>query len=131
VTTIRCFIVDDDPDDQELFSAAMEKTSLQDYTCIFADDGEEAIEKLNEGFVPDYIFLDLNMPRLNGMQCLKEIRKQQHLQQIPIAIYTTSADEGSKREALRLGATAFISKPARFNDLVSKLDDFFTAHMPI
>ncbi|RXK87382.1 response regulator [Filimonas effusa] len=125
-----CLIVDDDADDQELFSAAMEKTMLDNYTCIFAGDGAEAIALLNTAPVPDYIFLDLNMPRLNGLQCLSEIRKQERLQEVPVAIYSTSSDELSKNKALGLGATAFISKPTRFHELISKLNDFFSAHAP-
>lgn len=121
-------MVDDDEDDQELFSAAMEKTVLKYYTCDFADDGAEAIGILNDNPVPDYIFLDLNMPRLNGLQCLSEIRKQQRLEKVPVAIYSTSSDESSREQAFRLGATSFITKPARFGDLISRLNDFFMTY---
>lgn len=101
---------------------------LQHYTCSFAGDGVEALEQLSSKELPHYIFLDLNMPKLNGIQCLGEIRKQPHLQQVPVAIYSTSTDESSKAQAMSLGATAFISKPARFNELVSRLNDFFREH---
>lgn len=127
---ILCLIVDDDADDQELFSAAMEETTLGNYTCIFAGDGAEAIALLKNNPTPDYIFLDLNMPRLNGLQCLTEMRKQEELQEVPIAIYSTSTDESSRSKAMGLGATAFISKPTRFHDLISKLNDFFATHSP-
>ena len=124
---IKCLIVDDDEDDQEIFATALRETDLKNAYCIFADDAVEALEKLNNNFQPDYIFLDLNMPRIGGMECLSEIRKLDHLQQVPIAIYSTSSDENSKAQAYRLGATAFISKPTRIDDLVRKLNDFFTA----
>lgn len=128
---IRCFIVDDDIDDQELFEAAMNRTSLINHYCVFAKDGIEALEKLQTDILPDYIFLDLNMPRLNGMDCLQEIRKQQHLQHIPVIKYTTSKDTFINAQALRYGATAFISKPTRFNDLAESLIEFFITHQPV
>ncbi|MBW8684171.1 response regulator [Chitinophaga rhizophila] len=127
---VTCFVVDDDIDDQELFSAAMENSILKQYSCVFASDGVEAMERLNEGLLPDYIFLDLNMPRLDGLECLSEIRNQEKLKQIPIAIYSTSSDEHNKAQALSLGATAFISKPTKFNELVNRLSDFFTTYKP-
>lgn len=71
------------------------------------------------------------MPRMNGMQCLTEIRSIAVLKDIPVVIYTTSTDESAKTTAIRLGATAFISKPARMSELVSRLNDFFMAQMPV
>ncbi|GGH61369.1 CheY-like chemotaxis protein [Filimonas zeae] len=130
-TPITCFIVDDDEDDQEVFAAAMDKTGFRHYRCIFAGDGAEAMEKLSADFQPDFIFLDLNMPRLNGIQCLCEIRKQAHLQLVPVAIYTTSADDSSKTQAFELGANAFIAKPTRFSELVNRLNEYFTTHGPV
>jgi len=127
---IKCLVVDDDEDDQELFSAALEKTSFGHYTCIFAGDGGEAMDLLNTDLQPDYIFLDLNMPKLNGMQCLEEIRKQQRFHQTHISIYSTSNDEKTKAAAFDMGATAFISKPTRFAELIGYLNNFFATYHP-
>lgn len=124
----RCFIIDDDEDDQEILATAISGSILTDHTCSYAADGEEAIEQLNTDLLPDYIFLDLNMPRMDGMQCLREIRNIERLQQVPVVIFTTSTDESTRTEAMRLGATAFISKPTRISELVSLLNNFFTAH---
>jgi CheY-like chemotaxis protein len=124
----RCFIVDDDEDDQEILAIAIAGSILSDHTCSFAVDGEAAIETLNSDLLPDYIFLDLNMPRMNGIQCLIEIRHIEKLQHIPVVIFTTSTDDSTRTEALRHGATAFITKPTRVSELVSELNNFFTAH---
>lgn len=124
----KCFIVDDDEDDQEILATAISGSILSDHTCSFATDGEEALEILHSDTLPDYIFLDLNMPRMDGMQCLREIRQIDKLQHIPVVIYTTSMDDTAKATSLRLGATAFITKPTRISELVSALNDFFTTH---
>ena len=72
----QVLLVDDDIDDHEIFCMALE--NLENcYKCIFAKDGIEALEilKNEEIFIPDIIFLDLNMPRMNGIDCLYEIKK--------------------------------------------------------
>lgn len=128
---IRFLIVDDDEDDQEILSTAISRSIVVNNTFSFAADGEEALTMLNMDPLPDYIFLDLNMPRMNGMQCLTEIKSVAALQHIPVVIYTTSSDESAKTIAIRIGATAFISKPTRMSDLVSHLNNFFAEQTPI
>jgi CheY-like chemotaxis protein len=120
-----CFVIEDDPDDQEIFSMALEKInpSMQ---CCFANDGIEAMEKLNTGnFVPDYIFIDLNMPRMGGTQCLQEIKKLQHLNDIPLVIYSTSSEDKFKDELKKIGATEYLVKPTKISILIENLSSFF------
>ncbi len=116
------FIADDDPDDREIFIQALQEID-ENCNCITAVNGEEALEKLlyDNLFYPDFIFLDLNMPKMNGRQCLKEIKKHPQLQQIPIIIYSTSAEKKEAQEVLALGAMHFLQKPNRFNDLCEAL----------
>ena len=73
---LKNFLIgDDDPDDQELFLEALKEID-EDFVCVTAFDGQEVLDKLeNSLFVPDMIFLDLNMPKMNGHECLKEIKK--------------------------------------------------------
>jgi CheY-like chemotaxis protein len=86
----------------------------------------EALSLLKDpSITPDYIFLDLNMPRMDGKECLKEIRKRNHLKEIPVIIFTTSAAEKDKDEAKRLGATSFITKPPLIDTLAQKLLEVF------
>lgn len=93
--------------------------------CVFANDGVQAIEILSNGFLPNYIFLDMNMPRMNGTQCLEEIRKMQRLHHIPVYMYSTSADTKSVSETLALGATDFLVKPNNIGALTAQLVQLF------
>ena len=117
-----CFLIDDDKDDQEIFSLALEglETVVE---CRTADDGYEALQILNSDsdFLPDYIFLDLNMPRINGLQCLAEIKKISRLQQIPVIIYSTSSEKRHKDDVAKLGASGFITKPSTISELTKLL----------
>jgi len=116
------FLIDDDTDDHEIFSYAMEKAD-DSVQCVFANDGIHALEKIKaeESFVPDYIFIDMNMPRMNGQQCLRELKKIERLRSTPVFMYSTSADPGEIDENLKLGATDFILKPSDVNDLTTIL----------
>ena len=117
-----CFMVDDDTDDQEIFSIALEEIE-QKVDCVFANDGVDALRKLREDhlFEPDYIFLDLNMPRMNGKQCLVEIKKIKRLSEIPIIIYSTSSEKSFINEVKQIGATAYFTKPSSISELARKL----------
>jgi CheY-like chemotaxis protein len=118
------FIADDDPDDRELFIEAL-RTIDADCDCITATDGEDAICKLNDGLpqLPDFIFLDLNMPRVSGKECLVKIKKAAKLDQIPVIIYSTSAEKKDIDETIQSGAAYFLQKPNRFDDLAKALEN--------
>jgi DNA-binding response OmpR family regulator len=119
-----CFLIDDDIDDQEIFTLALKQVRPQ-FTCFTAGNGYEALEKLDdEHFIPHYIFLDLNMPRMNGKECLREIRKIKHLSHVPVVIYSTSSSIIDIRDTQALGATDFITKPfsiAELNEILTSL----------
>lgn len=116
------FLIDDDTDDQEIFCHAMEKANSQ-VQCVFANDGIHALEKIRqeEDFRPDFIFIDMNMPRMNGQQCLAEIKKIERMKDVPVYMYSTSADPESIEENKQLGAADFIVKPSDLNDLINIL----------
>ncbi|MCW3072719.1 MAG: response regulator receiver protein [Bacteroidetes bacterium] len=119
--TLNCFLVDDDPDDQEIFCMALEDMG-EDIKCIHASDGVDALKKLNENaFTPDYIFIDMNMPRMNGNQCLQEIRKIARLKDVPVYMYSTSADPDAVAATKELGAAGFIVKPTSVSELTKTL----------
>lgn len=105
------FFIDDDADDQEIFGMAISEIDPS-IRCVFANDGIDALEKLRVITpLPDCIFIDLNMPRMNGKECLAEIRKIERLNEIPIYIYSTSVDPKLVDECKELGAKQFIVKP--------------------
>ena len=116
------FIVDDDADDQELFIEAVSEVD-RSIKCLAASDCEEALDLLKNKKIdlPDVIFLDLNMPRLNGKQCLAELKKQAHLRDIPVIIYSTSSEQRDIEETSRLGAVHFLTKPNKFEELCKAL----------
>ena len=120
---INCLLVDDDTDDQEIFHIALKELD-RDINCRFAKDGIEGLKILNAvpAFLPDYIFLDLNMPRMNGIQCLTEIKKIDRLQGIPVFMYSTSSDPRFIHESLNLGAAEYLIKPASIRELSKMLE---------
>ncbi len=115
---ITIFIIDDDQDDKTLFIESAKEVSERIH-CITASDGQEAIRFLKDAHnpLPDFIFLDLRMPRINGKQCLAEIRKEKRLQHIPVFIYTTSREVKDSIELKKDGAVHFISKPDNPSDI--------------
>jgi CheY-like chemotaxis protein len=120
-----CFLIDDDIDDQEIFKLVL-KTVNPAITCIVANDGVEAVHKLSqEGFNPDYIFLDLNMPRMDGKECLQEIKKIARLKDTPIIIYSTSSELRDIRETRALGACDYLEKQSSVGELKNRLAHFF------
>ena len=115
------FLVDDDIDDHEIFKSALAKVN-EDLALITATNGYEALEALlMANTLPDYIFVDLNMPRMGGLQFLKEIKQTETLRHIPVIIYTTSSNPGDMAKTKELGAVSFVTKPSRFSELCSLL----------
>lgn len=119
---ITCFLIDDDMDDLEIFAIAVAEMG-RPVTCATANDGMDALEKLrqDESFTPDYIFLDLNMPRMNGKQCLVEIKKIERLTHTPVVMYSTSALQRDIDDTLQLGASHFLTKPTSISKLTETL----------
>ena len=116
-----CFLIDDDEDDREIFAIALEGTGNA-YRCVAAGNGREAIDKLADGeFMPDYIFIDLNMPYMSGSECLAAIRKMPHLAGIPVVVYTTSSHHKDLEETRALGASHYLVKPPSINRLTEAL----------
>ena len=118
-------LVDDDPDDQEVFLTALSDVSAT-ALCLIATDGDRALELLyNEGTVPDYIFLDLNMPRMNGFEFLAAMKKSRILRNIPVIVYSTTSQPAQIETVKKLGATEFFTKTTKYNELCSILKKYF------
>ena len=121
------FLVDDDIDDHEIFKSALAKVD-EDLALLTATNGYEALDVLSAAStLPDYIFVDLNMPRMGGLQFLKEIKQTDTLKNIPVIIYSTSSNPGDIAKTKQLGAISFVTKPSRFSDLCSLLQSLITA----
>lgn len=120
ITTI--LIVDDDPDDQELLQEAIRDVN-DSVRCLSAANGEEALRLLQAAnpYRPDLIFLDLNMPRMNGKTFLAKIKQLDGLSRIPVVIYTTSKVDDDIEQTRQLGAVHFITKPDSFEGIVREV----------
>jgi DNA-binding response OmpR family regulator len=112
---------EDDPEDFEFFQEALLK--INPSIVVFrADTGVQVLEILKNGvFTPDYIFLDINMPRMDGHACFKELRKNERYQRIPVIVYSTSKNVKEISHFQSQGAT-FLVKPDNFDQLVKSLE---------
>lgn len=108
----KILLMDDDADDRKYFIEALQEIDST-IECITAKDGLQGLEILQDtaDSLPDFIFLDLRMPRYNGKHCLLKIKGDQRLKDIPVIIYTTSKELQDSEEMQGLGAIHFISKP--------------------
>ncbi len=118
-------IVDDDLEDQELVCKAFTKLDFPiDVKSVF--NGEELLRYLRsldneEHSYPTLILLDLNMPKISGIEALKEIKLDNKLRRIPIIIFTTSSSERDIAQSYDLGASSYIVKPTSFQQLTQTL----------
>ena len=121
-----CLLIDDDHDDQLAVLIALKELD-QSIDLIAEDNGFTALKKLEQDsdFKPDVIFLDLNLPGINGIDCLVRIKANAKLTDIPVIIYTTSARNEDVIRAKKFGATAFITKPFLVTELADQLKPFF------
>lgn len=109
------FIADDDMDDLILFEDALREI-CKDSQLTTAKDGQQLMQILDETVPPppDVIFLDLNMPRKNGFECLDEIKHSLKLKNIPIVIFSTSDQPEAVNRVYEQGADHFLKKPSSF-----------------
>ncbi|MEP7263620.1 MAG: response regulator [Bacteroidota bacterium] len=116
------FLAEDDPDDQFLFTDALKQIDSS-IECQIAANGKETISLLKKlESLPDIIFLDLNMPLMNGFECLSKIKNDENLREIPIVIFTTSSNPEDIQATHQLGANVYFSKPAGFIELKDKIE---------
>ncbi|MBA4058213.1 MAG: response regulator [Marivirga sp.] len=119
--TITILLVDDDEDDRNIFCEALQLIDPE-IQSVTATDGLEALDFLKKCTdLPNFIFLDLNMPRMDGKQCLKTLKEDKRFEAIPVIIYSTSKMEEDVQEAMRLGAAHYIEKPVNFDDICRKI----------
>jgi CheY-like chemotaxis protein len=118
---MKLLYVDDDAEDREIFCEALSQIDSS-ILCVTASDGEEGLAKLalllNQ---PDFIFLDLNMPRMNGKEMLVELKKSDRFRNIPVVIYSTSLLKHDVEVLNELGADLCMEKPSDMTLLQNKL----------
>lgn len=119
----KFLLADDDADDANLFCEALSKIASV-MQCHTAENGVELFTLLSNQFpeVPDVIFLDINMPIMNGWECLKKLKSNSTYQSIPIFMYSTSSAKKDIDMAYGLGAMLFLTKPEDFRELSQILE---------
>jgi len=121
----KILLVEDDKDDQFFFKEAIKELELTLEYGI-ASNGLEALDYLKKVIpLPSLIFLDLNMPMMNGFECLEQLKKTNEYKEIPVIIFTTSNHPKDEERTLEMGAKMFITKPCDFNDLKNILQAIF------
>lgn len=124
------FLVDDDYEDHEIFKMAFDKVE-DSYHLVTVDNGIEAIEtfKNDSNFKPDIIFLDVNMPRMNGKDCIRELRRMETIAHIPMILYSTHDGHKEVIEAQEAGASDFMTKPASITEFTRSLKSMVDRHV--
>jgi CheY-like chemotaxis protein len=129
--TVSILVVDDEPDVVDLFRQRFRREARNgDYALHFAGSGEHALEQLKEGIRPELILIlsDINMPEMDGLQLLHEIRRGwPHL---PVMMVTAYGDEERRRRAAEEGAVDFLAKPVDFDYLKQRLRAFTVTGPP-
>jgi CheY-like chemotaxis protein len=119
----RIFLLaDDDPDDVDMFREAL---SIIDPSIIFyhAQDGRGVLDNLGDKNLekPGIIFLDINMPIMNGWECLAKLKECELYRNIPVVIYSTASYHKEVEKAFDMGAICFFTKPTEFRQLIINL----------
>ncbi|MEO6404555.1 MAG: response regulator [Ferruginibacter sp.] len=119
ITSFNLLLADDDPDDCIFFKDALDELPVHT-TFKTVSDGVELMELLlkEPADLPDVLFLDLNMPRKTGFECLAEIKVHEKLKNLPVIIFSTSLDTEVASLLYEKGANYYIRKPAEFNTLI-------------
>jgi len=123
------FLVDDDYEDHEIFKMALDKVDSS-FEFTTAENGVVALERFKEeNLRPDVIFLDVNMPRMNGKDCIRALRKMEHLKNTPMILYSTHDGQKEVDEAKEAGATDFMTKPASIPEFSKALQTIINKYV--
>ena len=120
-------LADDDEDDRLFFTDAFEEIKISTKVETYKN-GAELMNYLNadDAVLPEILFLDLNMPKKNGIECLHEIKANPKFENMAVAIYSTSSSEEHIEETFVSGANVYIKKPSDFNTLKKVLQEVVT-----
>lgn len=123
-------LVEDNPDDEALTIRALRKNNIGN-ELIVVRDGAEALDFLfcagayaarDPHDKPQVILLDLNMPRLNGLEVLQKIRADDRTKLLPVVVLTTSSEDKDRIESYNLGANSYVRKPVDFNEFAKAVN---------
>ncbi|WP_165749248.1 response regulator [Cellulophaga sp. Z1A5H] len=128
---LNLWLIDDDEDDRAFFIEGLESLNVNFELEEFIN-GKEAVSFFEENVsvIPDMIFLDLNMPIMNGIECLDYIRTHERLKNVIIAMYSTSSSGQDIQCCYEKGANLYIIKPNRFQDLKNCMKKILSMNWP-
>lgn len=144
MSKIYILVAEDDADDRFLLETAFAENGSGE-TLTFVENGVELLEYLrnvktgtqpiNDNQLPGFILLDLNMPKKDGREVLKEIKDDPYFKKIPVIVFTTTKNENEVNRCYELGANTYVVKPVGFEKLVKTIEDirsywFKTAQIP-
>jgi CheY-like chemotaxis protein len=121
---VKVLFIEDDMIESMKLQRAISKLQYK-HTIVEAKNGEEALEILRDGDLPDIIFLDLNMPRMSGIEFLTIIKSDDRLKYLPTIILTTSENRVDLLECFKIGIAGYIIKPLKYEDYESKIKKVF------
>lgn len=128
---VEILLVEDDPNDAALTLRALQKHNLAN-KIYQVKDGEEAVDFIfatgrystrDVDLPPKVIFLDLKLPKLNGLEVLQKIKSDEKTKLIPVVVVTSSQEEKDLQECYRLGVNSFIQKPIAFENFIKAISD--------
>lgn len=120
----RLVYIDDDEDDILVLAEVLLQVN-EEIECISAVNAQDGLDLLERSDPPHYIFLDINMPRISGKQCLQLIRANPRYDLVPVIMLSTSTSDADVKECMDLGATAFLVKPSDLSTFSEKLRTLF------
>jgi two-component system, response regulator len=137
----KLLLVEDNPDDEALMLRAIKKANVKE-EIVVVRDGAEAVHYLHchetkagepqdNGSLPRVVFLDLKLPRLDGLEVLKRIRQHPATRLLPVVILTTSGQEEDLRKSYQLGASSFVRKPLSYSELITVASHLVTYWLTI
>ncbi len=139
---IKILLVEDNPDHVLLTKVALEEDGVIKNDIYVAKDGQEALDfvynqgKYSDAPRPGLIILDVKLPKVNGFEVLRQLKKDPTFKSIPIVMLTTSAEREDVARGYAEGANSFVTKPTKFNEFVSKIKSipsywFTTSTLPL
>jgi CheY-like chemotaxis protein len=115
-------IADDDKDDTDIFCEAL-KSVDPSIVCIVSHNGEEALSMLRSGLLPDFLFLDINMPRMTGKEVLRNIRSEKSFSSVRVIMHSTTFNPSEIDEYKKIGCDQFLVKSSGFEELCADLKE--------
>jgi len=128
---IQILLVEDNPNDKELTLRALSKHNLTNKLHV-VNDGEKALDYIfatgtyvgrDIGYKPKVILLDLKLPKVDGLEVLREVKSDERTKEIPIVVLTSSTEEQDIVESYGLGVNSYIVKPVEFDKFIDAVSE--------